>query len=286
MIKVNIDTSEADAALGFINGMATAISTDRYISSVTNYAHGEMAKAFDEQIDIVAMGNREGFNHVYEARRLGLPSGHLWRHRIQGGGRYNKIASFEFLPSTEPILRPSERRDDTSDPMSGVPDDAFAKLKQRNYTFINKATVMEYGLTTVVRPTQAKRLFVPTTYGRGYRFSKATPQNWRRGNPQDSSGGVGTLGRFTTFWTEWWNTEAPAIWDTQIKTTIEMDLGKCQREMLKITKGRRRGKTFKMSVFDAAADFEAGSNMAMGTIEKQRMTYAQASKYIDRAWAK
>ena len=287
MLKVGIDASEADAALGFISGMVSTIKTDRYINSVTKYAHATMARAFDNTADIVAQGNRDGFSHVYEARLLGMPNGRLWRHRLHGGGRYKEIASFQFMPSSQPILTPSERQDNSSDPISRVSPDVLSKLSDRRYTFVHKATIMEYGLSATVRPRSGKMLFVPTMRNRGYfKFSKSTNQNWYRSNPQDASGGVGAQGRFTTFWTDWWNTEAPMLWDTRIKMTIENDLGKCQREIQKVTRGRRTRKTFQMSAFDAKADYDAGGSMAKAYMGKQIMSYAQASKYIDRAWMK
>jgi len=287
MIKMGVDMSEAYAATGFIEQLATSISTERYIDSVTEYTHMTMAKAFDEYVDPIAAGNRTGFNHVYEPDLLGIPAGRLWKHRLQGGGRYTSIASFKFLPSTHNILTPEERSEDKDDRMYHVSSEVIAKLSKRRYVFTSRATVMEYGLPTVVAPRYSRLLFVPTLRQKGnFMLTRhPTPQNWTRANPQDSSGGAGTQGRFTALWTAWWSNSAPRLWDSHIKDTIEGGLGKSERELMKVTKGRRRGKTFKMGVFDAKADYEAGSNMAKAFISGQTLSYERASNYIDRNWS-
>jgi len=216
--------------MGHIQGIATAVSTDRYIGSVLKYTHERLAKAFDEQMDVIALGNPSAYNHVYEWRMLGLPQGRLWKHKATGTGSMSGVAgkvregTFQFKASTRPILTPEERHKDSNDPMSAVPLDIIAMLKPRKYFFYNKASMMEYGLAATVRPKYGKFLFVPTRNsalsgskwrdspssmsGNGFYLAKSTQQNFQYRNPQDSSGGSGTVGRFTSTWVEWWANEA------------------------------------------------------------------------------
>lgn len=293
-ISLEMDAEGGYAAAGFITGMTTEISTNRYIGNVLKYAHGEMAKAFDTETDMKAISAPRFLHHVYEWRMIGLPEGRLWRHQLRGQGS-TREATFAWKASKAPILTPQERQSDplgTNDPISEVDLSELPRLGKRNYVFYWKAPMMEYNLAARVRPRYARRLFIPTwsVPDKMYRFGMETMQDFRYANPQDSSGGPGTVGMFTAQWTQWWNTVAPKMWDMEVQRTIERDLGIVGNEIGKV--GRTRKKTFGLAVFNPTAGkgadssnfaaFEAGRNLAEARIKKQGESYAQASRYVDQ----
>src|SRR6188768_2835411 len=89
---------------GFVTGLATEVSTDRFIIPVVEYAHDQMAQAFDTEADALARSSNS-LSHVYEWRLNGAPQGRLWKHTLTGRGT-NRQASWQWLPSTSPILTP------------------------------------------------------------------------------------------------------------------------------------------------------------------------------------
>lgn len=292
-MKLDFDLDDGYAALGFMNGMATEINTDRYLGSVIDYSHDILAAAFDVHMDTIARSNPSAYHHVYEWRMVGLPPGRLWRHKISGGGSTTggrvREATFEWRASVRPILTPKERQSDPlgiSDPMEQVDSEVIAKLKNRTYFFYNKAPMMEYGLRANVYPKNGKYLFVPSigTGPKNFYLARHTDQDFSFANPQDHSGGGGTVGKFTTAWVAWWNTVAPTLWDAQVRNTIDNDLGKTEKEMGRALQGRRsRGKSFGIATFNSGnAAFESGKNLAQAYFKGKEQSYRSASRYVDK----
>ena len=292
-VNLEFDMTDGYAALGFIQGIATTVNTDRYIGTVVNYTHAQLARAFDEHMDVVSRTNPSAYSHVYEWRMIGLPQGRLWKHKISGGGAIAGIgrvreATFEWRASTQPILTPEERYNDDNDPISKIDPAIIAKLKKRTYFFYNKASMMEYGLRATVSPKNAKFLFVPTSNPslsgpKGFYLAQSTNQNFAYKNPQDSSGGSGTVGRFTAAWVEWWTTVAPRMWNSEISKTVEHDLGKSEIEMSRATHGHKRNKVIGIGVFnDEYAAFESGKNLASAYVYGKAASYARAAAIVER----
>jgi hypothetical protein len=289
-VKLEFDLRDGYAALGYVKGMVAEINTDRYIGPVISYTHAKLANVFDEHMDVISVTNASAYSHVYEWRRLGMPNGHLWSHKISGGGTTAagrvREATFEWKPSVRPILTPEERMADDNDPISKVDPQIIAKLKKRSYIFKSKAPIMEYGLRAVVRPTNAKWLFVPTESRlngpekfKGFYLAKQTVQNFAYRNPQDSSGGAGSQGRFTAAWVEWWNTEAPALWDSEISKTIEQGLGRSETELNRVSHSHARTKVMGIGVFNSEAKaFESGQKLAKAYIYRNAQSYAAAAR--------
>lgn len=274
-IDIEADLSDGYKALGFVKGLTTEVQTDRYIGPVVEYAHSEMAKTFDEEIDTVARAQQEALGHVYEWRMTGNPKGRLWRHTLSGRGA-DRQASWQWGPSIMPILKPAERKvaGNPNDPMTNVSDEDIAKLSDRDYYFTWKAPVLEYGLNVNIQAVNAQALFIPTfNNDRGYFFAKSSGSQIKNTN----------MGKFTTFWTMWWNRGAGQVWDMHIKRVIEKDLGRSERELAKATRGRNRMKSFGISTITANdAAFEAGRNMAEAYIKGKAKSYRQAATYIEK----
>src|SRR5690242_4645598 len=94
-LSLEMDFEDGYATAGFIRGMVTEISTDRYLGSVMNMAHARMAEAFDIEMDVLAASNPNNYHHVYEWRMIGLPEGRLWKHAMIGRGT-RREATFEW----------------------------------------------------------------------------------------------------------------------------------------------------------------------------------------------
>jgi hypothetical protein len=273
-IDIEADLTDGYKALGFIQGFQATASTDRFITSVVEYAHNDMAKEFDREMDNAAASNSDAYSHVYEWRMTGLPQGRLWAHTLTGRG-VNRQASWEWKPSKAPILTPQERKSgagSSNDPIKNVPAEELARLSKRKYYFTWKAPMMEYGLPVTIVPVNAKALWIPVVNSKkGFIFAKMSQNQMPNTN----------AGRFTAYWTQWWTGGgAASVWQGSIKNIIEKDLGRAEREM---RKGRKRNKTFTMSTFasnDAA--YEAGRNYAEAYILGKAKSYKQASRYVDK----
>lgn len=259
---------------GFVTGLTSEIATDRFIAPVVEYAHDQMARAFDEEADAIARSGGDNLSHVYEWRMNGVPAGRLWQHTLAGRGTQRQ-ASWKWLPSKTPILKPEERKDIAGDPMQGVDDDDIAQLSNRDYYFTWKAPVNEYGLPVNIIATNAKALFIPSnTAENGFYFAKSSGRQTLNKN----------AGRFTAMWVSFWGDNgAGAVWDMHIKNAIEKDLARSEKELGKAGRGKRRKKSFTIStITDNNAAFEAGRNYAEAYVKGRAKSYKQASRYLDR----
>lgn len=272
-INIEADLADGYYATGFVMGFTTEMSTDRFIAPVVEFAHSEMAQAFDREIDQVARSNADSLGHVYEWRMVGQPMGRLWKHTLSGRGAARQ-ASWEWQKSIAPILTPQERKSagNPNDPMTGISDKDIAQLSGRDYFFHWKAPMMEYGMTVNIVAKNAKALFVPSfNADGGFYFTKAT-HNQLAGNNN---------GRFTAFWTTWWgDSGAGGEWNNHVKRIIEKDLGRAKNEM---GTHRRRKRTFGLStITDNQKAYESGRNYAEAMIKGKADSYRKASKYVDR----
>jgi hypothetical protein len=271
---VNVDTTSAGGALGSIDGMIAGIKTNRFTRSVIQYTWKRMTEEFDAELDARAITStgRHNYHHVYEWRMIGLPAGRLWSHKLTGAGGHRE-ATFSWKASKTKILTPEERRANATgisenDPIQFVPQKNIDMLNDRPYIFYWKAPVMEYDLPVMITPKDAEELFVPIMGGRnGFKMSMAESVM----NP----GGDATTGSFTFYWTYWWSTVAPNIFDNEIRNTVERDLGRTAEEQVGKHTKQRRTKTVSIGV--ASTDFDsayvAGKRAAMSRIEAVSSLY-------------
>lgn len=278
-IDLSVDTSEADAAVGFMEGITANFKSSRYTSSVLKYSHSVLAQDFDRWMDGIAAGKPSRFNHVYEWRMVGNPAGRLWQHKLFGHGK-SRDATWEWRPSKTNILTPAERKaralsegQASRDPIVRVPDDVIEKLGQRDYKFVWKAQIMEYNLPVTIRPKYARRLFIPTfeptNSGKPYVMADIATNL----NP----GGSETTGSFTAAWVNYWATVAPATWGMVVQKTIEGDLGKSEAELASVAKRQRsRPKSVTVNVISKAA---AGKAFLHGKMAAQAFMDKLAGEY-------
>ena len=272
-VVTSVDLTSAGGAVGSIDGMIAGIKSNRYTRSVIQYTWKRMTQEFDMELDAraVTATGRHNYHHVYEWRFIGNPAGRLWRHKLTGAGGHRE-ATFTWIASKTKILTPEERRANATgisdnDPIQKVPQKNIDRLSTRPYIFYWKAPVMEYDLPVMIRPKDAEQLFVPIWNAKsGFKMSM--------GESVINPGGDATSGSFTYFWTYWWATQAPKVFDSEIRNTVERDLGRTAEEAIN---KQRRSKTVSVGVqttnFDAA--YTAGKRAAISQIEAISSLYDQ-----------
>lgn len=276
-ISVDFDASEAQAALGVIYGMATSIKTDRYMGSVLKFAHEVMSKDFDIAMDGAVATNPDKYDHVFDWTDNGKVGNRLWKHKLKGRGA-SREATFEWRASKKAIPTPEQYKQMGDKRFSIIPDDELAKLSGRRYVFRWKAPIMEYNLRVTISPRWSDALFVPTgDASRPFIITRAQVV-------VDNPGGDNT-GMFTSFWTGWWGSAGQKIFEEQVKTTVENDLGKIPMETVTRKFRKTTGKTLKLTTFsDAEYAFESGKEFAQAYVLGKSKSYSSANKYIEENW--
>lgn len=221
MASFGVDTSEAQAAIGYMQGVTKMIGSRRYLDGVTDFTYAKLADEFGRQIDLVAKTNPDNYHHVYEWRLTGIKRGRLWKFKVRGRGS-QKIATFEFKASRTPIPNPMERyRSKKNDPIKNVPFDVVKRLSSRKHFFYWKAPIMEAGSTVTINPRYSSVLFIPLNEpsihnpDRNYLFTKRAVEI--------VPGGGKTTGRFTAFWVSWWSGPAHEIFNGEILPYLQSD---------------------------------------------------------------
>lgn len=299
-LHLEFELQEGYAATGFAYTMTEQIDTPVYMNDLIKFSHAVMAREFDEVAAAAAL-SKVNLTHVYEPGHEGNPDFQLWQHRLYGRGK-NQEASFEWLPSHLPILKPEERSHDQQDPMSKVDDDIVEQLSTEDYVFVMRAPMMEYGLKANITPKNAKFLFIPTFDGGrwyrnkkegtsrfgAYRLEKMNVPDFNYRNPQDPSGSDGTVGNFTATWVSYWaGGGADEVWMTQIKPMVETGFNEAEhyigRAVRQVKSGKSRNTNMRLSTFNSAeAAVEAGRNLAIAFVKGQAASYRQAAKHIGR----
>lgn len=225
-IAMNADFTQLASAVGALEGMVATVKTDRFLTPLVESTHVALANTFDAHMSLIAEANPQRFHHVYEWRLTGDVAGQLWTHQLKGRGSSNRFASWAWKASKTPILTPEERAEDPNDPMHYLSSKKVDSFNDRSYFFIWKAPVMEYNQAVTIKPKYAKEIAFPS----GIKLGKIVGMNKAVvANP----GGEETTLAFTTEWTRWWNTVAPAIFDDTIGKTLKKGI---EDETLKAVK--------------------------------------------------
>ena len=302
-LHLEFEADDGYAALGYMSGMTTGISTDYYMESVLEYAHSQMANDFDVIMSALASASKSSwkFQHVYEPGYAGVRGFELWRHQIYGRGK-SRQASFTWVDSKVPILKPEERADDPNDPMHYVDPDIIEKLSDEDYIFRMRAPIMEYGLTTVITPRPGtKALFIPTknltmhSSGKGenktwaaehFRFDKVNIPDWGYRNPQEPSLKGSTVGQFTKQWVDFWSGAGAAqSWDSKVLKAVNGGIAEMEKNMGMTVKRRTRRRSTQVGIAtfsNAKAAEESGRNLALAFVKGQAKSYKQAAAYIKK----
>ena len=298
-LHLEFELENGYAALGFIEGISTAVSSDYYIESIIDYAHAAMAEDFNIHMQAVAAGAPWKFHHVYEPGYVGVPEMALWTHKLFGKGK-TRQASFEWKQSRLPIIKPAERANNPMDPMSKVDPDIIEKLSTEDYVFRMRAPIMEFGLSTTVTPRPGtKALFIPTFKANPrrsgkkgarewttahFRFEKWNQPDWNYRNPQEPSIKGTTVGQFTTQWVSFWSGGgAAAAWDMKVQQAVNGGIDEAAKEMGKVVsrRTRKRRETVGFASFsnNKAAE-ESGRNLALAFLKGKATSYKRAANYI------
>lgn len=135
------------------NAIATAawaISSPKGQSNIQRTIENSVKRKFVPYVNAMASANKKSLHHVYEWNRVGQTSARLYDLKIPATSRGKASFSMrlEFRPSR--TLVPLTEAQATPGPSGAV-------VEQR-HVFFNKAMVMEYGNTVVIRPTISQYL--------------------------------------------------------------------------------------------------------------------------------
>jgi hypothetical protein len=133
------------------NAIATvgwALSSPRGQQNIQKTIERSVNRKFLPYVNAVARGNSKSMMHLYEWGQVGVTSGRLFDLSIPAAsrGKANFSMKVEFRPSKK--LVPLTEAQATPGP-SG-------KVVKKQHIFFNKAMVMEYGMTVVIRPKNTK----------------------------------------------------------------------------------------------------------------------------------
>ena len=256
--KFDADTSQANAILGYMNGMATTVSTKRYIDSALNFTFTTLAESFGIALDAAARLAPERFHHVYEwgdyyhdYSTVGSTPSRLWVLTSVGKGS-RRAVGFTFLPSDKPV---------PVNPILLEEGPTGKSVKEEVHVFTWKAPIMEYGTPVTIRPELSEALaFVVNDE---IVFTKRTITT--------VPGRGGTMGMFTGFFLKWWDTMAEREFELSVRPTLERDLGSEAGMGQVVSKYRRRKK-----VAIGAAEWTAfadGQRQAKRDFGKKEMKY-------------
>ena len=277
-LQLAVDTSEAEAAVGFMMEMTHQFASKRFTGSVVKYSHSRLSRDFDQKMRLWAQANRPKYQHVYDWGKTGMPKFQLWEHTLKGHGGARE-ASWNWKPSVLPIPTPMQRRRNPNDPMSNVPMKVVKRLS-KPYFFTWKAQVMEYDIPVTIKPRrQGHKLFIPTFDSTRTRRPYIFADKAEVRHP----GGDQTTGAFTAAWVHYWSTMAPQSFAEQVETTVEKKLGRGEREMAAAAKSQRsRTKSVGLRVAaNNAKAYEAGRQQALAFMNKVSGELDREGYYYD-----
>ena len=161
--------AQISAAIYYQASVVSKVTTNKqFQSKFQTILFNQIEKDFGNYVDSQARVNPKSLHHMYEWKKVGVPSSRLFNLRVAGtSGLSFKIVS-EFKPSK-----------------SMVPTN-FGKSR---HVFTNKASVMEAGNPVTIRPRNAERLVFEID-GLVVRMPKGVPVTVKR------PGGGKATGRF------------------------------------------------------------------------------------------
>ena len=273
-VQLGLDASQMSGITGLIDGFADTIKTDKLISTVVGYVQSELGKEFGDAVDRMAMKMPMSFLHVYEwganyhdFSTVGQKHMRLWKLTQVGTGRSRAI-SFVFLPSVRPVpIHPDLLE----------PGKTGKTVREGVHVFTWKAPIMEYGIRVTIKrkPGTNVLVWIDNEDGR-IRFGKG---------PQKSfPGGVSPYGKpnqrrvFTTFFINWWQTDAPRIYDEKIRPKIENDISPPKRWDKFVRRYKPRTKSFSIqTTLQGHKNFNSARKAAREELQAVGKDYARKS---------
>lgn len=210
-------------------GKALAQSEDDqlYLDNLAEAAFNDVENEFN--IEAAAMGAAGTIKHMFEWGTQGINRGRtnmrpnplserarLWGTKLNARG-LNGTYEYYFKPSVAFVPKPTSTE-------TGMDPEVIANM--RKHIFWNKAMVFETGMEVTIARKEAKFLLMPafkntdtsmwrrTDIKRGYRLLK---------NPVILQPGQQTAGRFTGFWTDFWEGRGQEMIDARMESYFEED---------------------------------------------------------------
>lgn len=205
-----MDSGEEAYLAGYVKGISTTVSTPHYVASALEFASDRLKNRFEIDFDQRALLSPKLFHHVYEwgdswatrYNNVGNPGMRLWKLVDIDTGT-SKAVGFSFLPSVRPTpLHPQEIK---------------AKVQQGKHIFTWKAPVMEYGQTVTISPVEAlkgKLVFYWEKIGKVVATTRTITTT-----PDPA-----VVGKFSAYFVDWWSTDAPRIFDREIRPELERNV--------------------------------------------------------------
>lgn len=272
-VQLGLDASQMSGITGLIDGFATTIQTDKLISTVVGYVQSELGKRFGEAVDSMAEKMPGSFLHVYEwgnsyhdYSTIGRKQFRLWRLTQVGTGR-SRAVSFVFLPSVKPVPIHPDLLD---------PGESGKAVKEGVHVFTWKAPIMEYGIRVTVRRLEGTKAlaFIDNRTGE-IRFSKG---------PHTFQAGVSPHGQpnqrrvFTSFFINWWSSDAEEIYETELRPRIENDISPPKRWDKFVRRYKPRAKEFSIqTTLQGHRNFNSARRAAREELEEVGREYARKS---------
>lgn len=119
------------------NVIAKLTTNKEFQSKFTKTIFDQINADFGEYIDAIARSRPRNMHHVYEWKKVGNPSGRLFKLNVLSTEGLSFRLGFEFKPSRSIVPSSNSRR---------------------RHTFPNKASVMEAGIPLKISPRNAERL--------------------------------------------------------------------------------------------------------------------------------
>lgn len=265
-VNFGVDNGQASGFAGYINGLATEVQTNRYISSVVSYTYKRLASYFEDAADAAARRAPDSFKHMYEwgssygdTSTVGLPDTRLWRLVSTGSGR-NRSVTFTFLPSVRPV---------PINPILTVPGKTGKTVREGVHVFTWKARVQEEGTPVTIKRISAKYLaFVGSDSQIKFRKGPMTV------TPRSHSG------VFSEFFLAWWNIEGPDMFDRIIRPEIENDLFPNTKISEVKSKFKVKMKPMSISAVSGAREFSAGTSWGKADLKAKERKYEIGSKRL------
>lgn len=232
---VDLDVTSLHRLAGALSGFAATVDSNAYLPHLMTWAYDEMNEAFGDFADNVA-ASTDTIDHMYEWS-MPYEQGRLWRGRLEGRSANRQVA-FDYLPSKTYVPVPEELTE---------PGKTGRSVRTDSHIFVNKAMVMEMGLSVTIRPKGDNYLaFLPTPVQidkDGY------PKIIFTNRSVTMVPGREVSGNFTLLFASWWTSQAPEVFKTRVAPLAQRDLvQEIQREL------RKKSKSMSFSV--AANDRE------------------------------
>jgi hypothetical protein len=261
---ISADLSGIGNYIGAVDGFINAVQDPRVQGNFIGSIMDTTRKAFYVETLAARESGVARVNHVYEwGEEQGEVSDIRLFNLTKHGKGDNRYMSYHFLPSTAYVPLPDPSR-------YGFPPASKKGNTLRRHVFTMKALVMETKSTVLIKPVQAKALFIPVEDSkRGFVMASSA-----RVNP----GGPGATGGFASWWAQWFESRAEAIASGESKRAEEIVAATGQKVI-------RYAAGTKINGVSVGGRFASGKGVSYGYIDAvAQNAEMEAKNTFERVW--